>query len=98
MHGPPSPPGPANAPPPTPLSERLQSHASYWLTMVYETRPPGGNVLTEERLAYIAEVERKVRAVSGFEDFCHLSLLFGDATRNTQTGACGAVRGRQFEP
>ena len=32
-------------------------------TMVYETRPPGGNVLTEERLAYIAEVERKVRAV-----------------------------------
>ena len=74
LHGPPSPPGPANAPPPTPLSERLQSHASYWLTMVYETRPPGGNVLTEERLAYIAEVERKVRAVSGFEDFCHLGV------------------------
>jgi hypothetical protein len=42
--------------------------------MVYETRPPGGNVLTEERLAYIAKVERKIRATAGFEDFCHLGV------------------------
>ena len=42
--------------------------------MVYETRPPGGNVLTEERLAFIAKVERKIRATAGFENFCHLGV------------------------
>ena len=35
LHGPPSPPAPAASPPPIPLSELLQSHASYWLTIVY---------------------------------------------------------------
>jgi len=45
--------------------ERRQSHPTYWLTVVYETIPPGGNVLTPDRLAYIRQVEDAVRAVAG---------------------------------
>ena len=48
LSGPPAPPAPANAPPPIPDVERRQSHAAYWLTTVYETRPPGGNVLEQK--------------------------------------------------
>lgn len=66
---------PAHAPPPPPLIpkvERRQSHPDYWLTVVYETIPPGGNVLTPERLAYIREVEGSIRAVAGYDEYCHL--------------------------
>jgi len=59
--GPPSPPAPVNAPPPVPKVERLQSHPASWLTVVYETSPPGGDVLTPERLAFVARVEGAVR-------------------------------------
>jgi hypothetical protein len=52
--------------------ERLQSHPSYWLTVVYETSPPGGNVLTPERLAFVARVENVIASVARYGDFCHL--------------------------
>ena len=72
--GPPAPPAPADRPPPAPTIERLQSHASYWLTVVYETHPPGGNVLTPERLDAVRRVEAAVLAVEGYENFCRLDV------------------------
>ena len=72
--GPPAPPAPADWPPPAPTIERLQSHASYWLTVVYETHPPGGNVLTPERLDAVRRVEAAVLAVEGYENFCRLDV------------------------
>jgi hypothetical protein len=56
-----------------PKVERLQSHPASWLTVVYETSPPGGDVLTPERLAFVARVEGAVVAVARFDDFCHLT-------------------------
>ena len=70
LSGPPAPPAPANAPPPVPDVERRQSHAAYWLTTVYETRPPGGNVLEQARLDFIRRVENAVTSVPDFENFC----------------------------
>ena len=70
LSGPPAPPAPANAPPPIPDVERRQSHAAYWLTTVYETRPPGGNVLEQKRLDFIRRVENAVTSVSDFDAFC----------------------------
>ena len=64
LSGPPAPPAPANAPPPIPDVERRQSHAAYWLTTVYETRPPGGNVLEQKRLDLRLErLHRRLRSV-----------------------------------
>lgn len=73
--GPPSPPAPVDAPPPVapaPLVERRQSHPSYWLTVVYETSPPGGNVLTPERLGFVAKVEDAIASVARYDAFCYL--------------------------
>ena len=72
--GPPAPPAPSDRPPPAPTVERLQSHASYWLTVVYETHPPGGNVLTSERLDAVRRVEAAILAVEGYENFCRLDV------------------------
>ena len=69
--GPPAPPAPASAPPPAPLVERTQSHPSYWLTLVYETRPPGGDILRPDRVAFVAALEDAVAAVPGSARFCH---------------------------
>ena len=71
LSGPPAPPAPANAPPPIPDVERRQSHAAYWLTTVYETRPPGGNVLEQNRLDFIRRVEDAVTSAPYYDAFCH---------------------------
>ena len=71
VDGPPSPPRPAGAPPETSRVERKQSHATYWLTVAYETSPPGGDVLTPERLALVRRVEEAVTAVPRYDAFCH---------------------------
>lgn len=70
LSGPPAPPAPANAPPPVPDVERRQAHVTYWLTTVYETRPPGGNVLEQGRLDFIKRVETAVTSIKGFDEFC----------------------------
>ena len=68
--GPPAPPASTNAPPAVPDVERLQSHVTYWLTTVYETHPPGGNVLEQSKLDFIKRVELAVTSVAGFASFC----------------------------
>ena len=40
---------------------QLQSNSEFWFTLVYETDPPGGNVLTPGNIAFIRRPKHLVQ-------------------------------------
>eukprot|EP00240_Pyramimonas_obovata_P012947 CAMPEP_0118956160 /NCGR_PEP_ID=MMETSP1169-20130426/61232_1 /TAXON_ID=36882 /ORGANISM="Pyramimonas obovata, Strain CCMP722" /LENGTH=252 /DNA_ID=CAMNT_0006904139 /DNA_START=97 /DNA_END=851 /DNA_ORIENTATION=- len=49
---------------------RQQSIGSFWLTMVYETIPSGGDILQPEHWEKIRALEQRVASAAGYENFC----------------------------
>jgi len=69
---------PANSTAPPALGVLPQSRPAFWLTLIYEAKPYGSNILTPERLRDVAKIEEIVKNHPGRSKFC----LLGDPTSN----------------